>query len=217
MIAKPSRSSASVIGKRRVREEVVPAHERVEPFLAEELAKRRHLRRRAVERRHRLAWSARFRTSSTMPKRPIERTAPTDGWRAARSASRSRHQPAGLRARCSISPSSSMTAIVASAAAHAERVAVVGQPARKRRVREVIGDLPPHADGAELHVRARQPLGHRDDVGHDVPVIRPRTTRRCGRSPPSPRRQSSGCRTCRRAPARPAGSRRAARGCRWCR
>ena len=32
----------------------VPAHERVEPFLAEELAERLHLRRRAVERRQRL-------------------------------------------------------------------------------------------------------------------------------------------------------------------
>src|SRR5713101_2072262 len=36
--------------QRRVREEGVPAHERVEPFLPEELAERRHLVRRAVER-----------------------------------------------------------------------------------------------------------------------------------------------------------------------
>src|SRR6266849_3906223 len=37
----------------RVGEERVPAHERVEPFLPEELAERRHLLRRAVERRER--------------------------------------------------------------------------------------------------------------------------------------------------------------------
>src|SRR5687768_6255884 len=44
--------------QRRVGEEVVPAHEGVEPFLAEEPAERRHLRRRSVERRQRLAAGA---------------------------------------------------------------------------------------------------------------------------------------------------------------
>ena len=52
-----------------------------------------------------------------------------------------------------------------------ERMAVVGQAGRKDAVLEPVGDLAAHADGAHRHVRARQTLGHRDDVGHDVPVI----------------------------------------------
>src|SRR4030095_11593336 len=40
--------------QRRVGEEVVPSHEGEESLLTEELAERRHFRRRAVERRHRL-------------------------------------------------------------------------------------------------------------------------------------------------------------------
>ena len=41
--------------KRWVREERIPTHKRVEPFLTEELPERLHLGRRSVERRHRLA------------------------------------------------------------------------------------------------------------------------------------------------------------------
>ena len=52
-----------------------------------------------------------------------------------------------------------------------ERMAVVGEPAVEHVVLEVIGNRAAHADGAELHVRARQALRHRDDVGHHLPVI----------------------------------------------
>ena len=41
--------------QRRIREEIVPPHERKEPFLAEELAEGGHFWRGAVERRHRRA------------------------------------------------------------------------------------------------------------------------------------------------------------------
>ena len=54
MIANASRNSASVIAQRRIREERVPANERVQALVAEMLAERLHLRRAAVERRHRL-------------------------------------------------------------------------------------------------------------------------------------------------------------------
>src|SRR6478735_1792316 len=40
-------------GQRRIRKEVVPAHEREQPFLTEELRQRRHLGGRTVERRQR--------------------------------------------------------------------------------------------------------------------------------------------------------------------
>ena len=52
-----------------------------------------------------------------------------------------------------------------------EGVAVVGETAEEHALVEVVGNRPPHPDGAELHVRARQALRHRHDVGHDVPVV----------------------------------------------
>ena len=42
----------------------------------------------------------------------------------------------------------------------------------------MLGDRAAHADRAQRQVRRRQPLGHRDQVGHDVPVVdRPPRTR----------------------------------------
>ena len=44
-----------VNAKRWIREKRVPPHKRVEPLLPEKLPERLHLRRRSIERRHRLA------------------------------------------------------------------------------------------------------------------------------------------------------------------
>jgi hypothetical protein len=52
-----------------------------------------------------------------------------------------------------------------------ERVAAVGETARKHLVLKEISDLPPHPDRAEWDIRARDPLRHRHDVGNDVPVV----------------------------------------------
>ena len=53
----------------------------------------------------------------------------------------------------------------------AERMAVVGETAVERLVPEVVGDAPTHAHRAERYVGTREALGHRDEIGHDVPVI----------------------------------------------
>ena len=52
-----------------------------------------------------------------------------------------------------------------------ERMAVIGQTSREHFVLETVGDPSPHANRAERHVRARQSLRHRHQIGHDVPMI----------------------------------------------
>ena len=105
-----------------------------------------------------------------MPKRPIDRTAPTDGWRAARSASRSAISVPVRAARVD-----EVVLLV-----HRERrqrrragegMAAIGEPARKWLVLERVGDRLADADRAELYVGARESLRHRDHVGHDAPVL----------------------------------------------
>ena len=121
-------------------------------------------------------------------------TAPTDGCFAASSASRCRISRPVCAAR-SIRLSSSYTASVRERGRARERMAVVGEAAGKRlRSLNLSAISLPHADRAQRHVRARQPLGHR----HADPARRPsdstRTTRPCGRIPTSLRRRSAGCR-----------------------
>ena len=47
-------------------------------------------------------------------------------------------------------------------------MAVVGQPATKHLLGEVIGDRSSHTEGAELNVGAGQTLRHSDHVGHNT-------------------------------------------------
>src|SRR2546427_12266207 len=52
-----------------------------------------------------------------------------------------------------------------------ERMAVIGEPAIEDAVLEVLRDLRAYSNRAERDVTARQTLCHRDDVGHDIPMV----------------------------------------------
>ena len=119
-------------------------------------------------------------------------------------------------AACSMTPSSSMARMAPTAAAQAERMPGVGEPARVGALAEGLRDGLGHDHAAERHVAGVHALGEAAAGRGRRSSGRRRTTRRCARSPPSPRRGSAGSRARRRAPAPRAGSRRAGRARRSC-
>ena len=169
MIAKPSAKLLLGDAQRRVRVDRVVGDHRVQAVLAEELADRLHLVRRAVERRQR-----RPRVAAADEVQDPEQARgcgarPTDGCLAAR-ASWCRRMTAPIRCACSIRPSSSYTLIVASAAA--QRIGWRGRSARRRTFRvEVRRRWVAHGDRAERQVGRGQALGHRHEVGRDAPMV----------------------------------------------
>ena len=50
-------------------------------------------------------------------------------------------------------------------------MAVVSESSIKHIRLEVLRQRPPQSNGAKRHIRARQPLRHRQNVGDDVPMI----------------------------------------------
>ena len=155
--------------QRRVGEEIVPPDDGVQTFLAEELPERRHFSRGAVERRQRLP-GAPIANQLDDPEQP-DRAHGADGRMPAFEIGEQvlHHDPE--RPGVVDQPIVLVHLNRRQRRGARQRMAVVGQAAVEDPVLELVGDSAPHADRAELHVGAGQPLRHRQDVRHHTPVI----------------------------------------------
>ena len=124
------------------------------------------------------------RTSSIAQNRPSPRTSPTDGCCAAIVA-QARLDDARAEVAHALEDAVALEHLERRDARGAgERMPRVREPALERDRVEVRGDALRDHDAAERHVARVHALREGDEVGHDVEVRSPRTTRRRGRSRP---------------------------------
>ena len=169
MMPNASRSSGSVIHSGGLVKNVFQRTNGVEPFGPEKPAERRHLVRRPVERRQRLALGA-VANELDDAEEPDRSHGADRRMPLLKSRQQLLHQHAHAP-RVVDQPVVLVDLNRRERRRARQRMAVVGEAAVEHLVPKMIRDRPAHADGAERHVRARQPLRHRQDVGHDVPVI----------------------------------------------
>src|SRR5580658_664270 len=165
-----------VDAQRRVGEESVPAHERVQPLLAEEAAKRSHLLRRTVERSHRL------------PRLAVANQ--FDDAEQSNRAHGAHRRMLGLQLRTELFQHRAHLLRVVDQTIffiHANRsqrrgashgMTVVGKPSVENFVLKMLRNVMPHSDRAQRKIAGRQSLGHAKQIGHHLPVIdgKPRTS-----------------------------------------